>query len=62
MSNPWRCPNNPPCPHPGLLHDIEDLEDTSPTCCAEGCKCGRDSASLDQQASTDSAQPDQEGS
>ena len=29
----WRCPNLPPCPHPGAVHDIEDLE---------GCDCGRD--------------------
>jgi hypothetical protein len=36
----WRCPNDPPCPHGGVLHDIYDLEDTVPRCCAEGCDCG----------------------
>lgn len=35
-----RCPNEPPCPHPGLLHDIEDYDDPSPRCCVEGCSCG----------------------
>jgi hypothetical protein len=37
----WRCPNDPPCPHGGMVHDIYDLEDTVPRCCAEGCDCGR---------------------
>ena len=37
----WLCPNTPPCPHGGPLHDIEDLEDQTPTCCVEGCTCGR---------------------
>lgn len=44
-TNPWVCPNTPPCPHPGLVHDIEDDEDTSPTCCIEGCTCGRPATS-----------------
>ena len=38
--NWWACPNTPPCPHGGALHDVEDLEDQSPTCCVEGCTCG----------------------
>jgi hypothetical protein len=33
-------PNEPPCPHPALVHDIEDWEDMVPRCCAEGCGCG----------------------
>lgn len=38
---PWlACPNTPPCPHPGLIHDIEDYDDPSPTCCVDGCRCG----------------------
>jgi hypothetical protein len=37
----WTCPNTPQCPHPGLLHDIEDLEDQRPTCCVDGCDCGK---------------------
>lgn len=38
---PWlTCPNTPPCPHPGLLHDINDHDDPSPTCCAGDCTCG----------------------
>lgn len=36
----WRCPNKPPCPHPGLFHDVEDMEGNHPTCCIEGCRCG----------------------
>jgi hypothetical protein len=36
----WRCPNEPPCPHGAVLHDIEDAEDQLPRCCAEGCGCG----------------------
>lgn len=39
--DPWVCPNTPRCPHPALLHDIQDLEDPSPTCCFEGCRCGQ---------------------
>lgn len=37
---PWECPNTPPCPHGGFLHDVEDPEDQTPTCCAAGCTCG----------------------
>ena len=37
----WLCPNDPPCPHGRVLHDVEDFEDESPTCCVEGCDCGR---------------------
>lgn len=36
----WLCPNLPPCPHSGVVHDIEDLDDTRPRCCVEGCDCG----------------------
>jgi hypothetical protein len=36
----WRCPVDPPCPHPGVVHDIEDLEDRRPRCGVEGCWCG----------------------
>lgn len=36
----FRCPNDPPCAHPGLLHDIEDYADPRPRCCADGCPCG----------------------
>lgn len=39
--NPWICPNDPPCPHMGAVHDVYDLEDTTPRCCIEGCGCGR---------------------
>lgn len=42
MSNQWwLCPNTPPCPHGAALHDIEDFEDTRPTCCADDCACGQ---------------------
>jgi hypothetical protein len=34
------CTNTPPCPHGGMVHDIEDLEDQVPLCCIEGCYCG----------------------
>jgi hypothetical protein len=37
------CPNDPPCPHAALLHDIEDYDDPSPMCCVEGCDCGQPS-------------------
>jgi hypothetical protein len=36
----WLCPNEPRCPHGAVLHDVEDGEDTTPRCCAEGCGCG----------------------
>ncbi|HEX3781730.1 MAG TPA: hypothetical protein VHX38_18865 [Pseudonocardiaceae bacterium] len=35
------CPNTPPCPHPKLVHDIDELNAPRPTCCAVGCTCGR---------------------
>jgi hypothetical protein len=35
-----RCPNQPPCPHPGPAHDIYELGDPYPTCCEPGCPCG----------------------
>lgn len=34
------CPNRPPCPHVAAVHDVEDLEDTTPRCCITGCTCG----------------------
>jgi hypothetical protein len=37
----YRCPNEPPCPHPALAHDIEDYDAMQPVCCADGCTCGR---------------------
>jgi hypothetical protein len=37
----WECPNSPPCGHAGLFHDIDEPDDPSPTCCVEGCPCGR---------------------
>lgn len=39
-ANWWLCPNTPRCPHGGVFHDVEDMEDTSPMCCIEGCACG----------------------
>lgn len=36
----FRCPNDPPCEHLGLLHDIYELGDPYPTCCTDGCRCG----------------------
>lgn len=36
----WRCPNDPPCPHAGVFHDIEEPGDPIPTCCFDGCTCG----------------------
>lgn len=37
----WQCPNEPQCPHGGLVHDVYDDEDQVPRCCAEGCDCGK---------------------
>lgn len=37
----WLCPNEPRCPHGAVLHDVDDYDDPSPTCCVEGCGCGR---------------------
>jgi hypothetical protein len=36
----WLCPNEPPCPHGAVVHDVEGLEDSRPACCVEGCYCG----------------------
>jgi hypothetical protein len=50
--NPFACPNLPPCGHPGFVHDIYDLDDRHPRCCAEGCTCGAEySAARKRQAS-----------
>lgn len=38
--NAHACPNDPPCDHPGLLHDVYDAEDPYPTCCVGDCRCG----------------------
>lgn len=36
----WKCPNEPPCPHGAILHDVEEYRgDGTETCCAEGCTC-----------------------
>lgn len=35
------CPNDPPCPHAGLFHDIYEPSDPRPMCCIEGCRCGK---------------------
>jgi len=40
----WRrCPNDPPCPHPGVVHDI-DVPGGVEQCCEEGCGCGKSPA------------------
>lgn len=47
ISGWWLCPNEPRCPHGAVLHDIcGDLECELdvPTCCVEGCDCGRNGA------------------
>lgn len=36
----WLCPNEPRCPHGDVLHDRDDWDDPSPTCCVDGCSCG----------------------
>lgn len=36
----WRCPNDPPCIHPGFVHDIYEPGDPYPTCTMVGCGCG----------------------
>lgn len=39
---PWHlCPNEPRCPHAALFHDIDEMDDPLPRCCAEGCPCGK---------------------
>lgn len=37
----WLCPNDPPCPHGSVLHDVNEMDDPRPTCGAEGCDCGQ---------------------
>ncbi len=37
----WLCPNDPTCWHGAIFHDVEDYDDESPTCCFEGCACGK---------------------
>ena len=37
--SPFACPNQPPCGHG--LHDIYEPGDPYPTCCSEGCGCGK---------------------
>lgn len=40
--NWWRCPNEPPCSHGKVLHDVEEYDgDGTDTCCVDGCECGR---------------------
>ena len=34
MSDWW---NLCPCGHPNLLHDVDDMDGTNPTCCVDGC-------------------------
>jgi hypothetical protein len=35
------CPNQPPCEHPAMIHDVSgDPEDPLPCCCSPGCDCG----------------------
>ncbi len=29
------------CGHAWMFHDIEEMDDPNPTCCAEGCRCGQ---------------------
>jgi hypothetical protein len=38
--SPFACPNDPPCEHSGLLHDIWSMEELLFTCCVGGCECG----------------------
>jgi hypothetical protein len=44
----WLCPNEPRCEHAAVFHDIEgddrDWTEDVPTCCVEGCECGRNGA------------------
>jgi len=34
------CPNEPPCSHSGLVHEIGDWDDPLPRCCSDDCDCG----------------------
>lgn len=47
MSNWWSCPNDPPCQHAALFHDIEDCDDEHPMCTIEDCDCGGTPAEQD---------------
>lgn len=40
----WLCPNDPPCPHASVLHDISERDDLVPRCCADDCRCGEGTA------------------
>ncbi len=44
--NPFACPNDPPCGHSGILHDIYEPADPRPMCCADGCGCGKPEVAL----------------
>jgi hypothetical protein len=35
------CPNDPPCPHPDVVHDIYAPDDPRPMCCILDCSCGK---------------------
>ena len=41
MADWWRCPNDPPCPHAAVYHDVYDYDDPFPRCCMAACDCGR---------------------
>jgi hypothetical protein len=43
----WLCPNQPRCPHPAVIHDVKNVEDATPRCCADGCQCGASGAPSD---------------
>jgi hypothetical protein len=37
----WLCPNEPPCPHAAVFHEIEEMG-APDVCSVAGCGCGRD--------------------
>jgi hypothetical protein len=37
----WLCPNDPPCPHAAVLHEVEEWG-APDVCSEEGCGCGRE--------------------
>ncbi|HEX3781715.1 MAG TPA: hypothetical protein VHX38_18790 [Pseudonocardiaceae bacterium] len=41
------CPNTPPCEHPALVHDNDELNQPRPICWAVGCTCGRTESTKD---------------
>ncbi len=48
MTETWlQCPNELPCPHSGLAHDIWTPDDPRPICCVVGCNCGQDDWDVD---------------